>query len=75
MSKYSVLLLHPDYANEGGDETYYAFVEAAHPKQAIEMAKKEAGTHSDMCGDDFAALLVLPGHRVGLSHEATEILK
>ena len=28
---YSVLLLYPDYANDGGTETYYAFVEARTP--------------------------------------------
>ncbi len=28
---YSVLLLYPDYANDSGTETYYAFVEAADP--------------------------------------------
>ena len=28
---YSVLLLYPDYANDSGTETYYAFVEASRP--------------------------------------------
>ena len=62
---YSVLLLYPDYANDSGTETYYAFVEALNPIEAVAVAQREAVTAQDgMDGDpeDFAALLVTPGH-------------
>jgi len=62
---YSVLLLYPDYANDTGTETYYAFVEALDPIQAVALAQREAVTAQEcMDGDpeDFAALLVTPGH-------------
>ena len=32
---YSVLLLYPEYANDSGTETYYAFVEAPDPIDAV----------------------------------------
>jgi len=32
---YSVLLLYPDYANDSGTETYYAFVDATGPIEAV----------------------------------------
>ena len=54
---YSVLLLYPDYANDSGTETYYAFVEATDPIEAVAMAQREAVTTQDgMDGDpeDFA---------------------
>ena len=62
---YSVLLLYPDYANDSGTETYYAFVEALDPIEAVALAQREAVTSQEgMDGDpeDFAALLVTPGH-------------
>jgi hypothetical protein len=62
---YSVLLLYPDYANDTGTETYYAFVEALDPIQAVALAQREAVTAQEcMDGDpeDFAPLLVTPGH-------------
>jgi hypothetical protein len=62
---YSVLLLYPDYANDSGTETYYAFVEATDPIEAIAVAQQEAVTaQQGMDGDpeDFAPLLVTPGH-------------
>jgi hypothetical protein len=62
---YSVLLLYPDYANDSGTETYYAFVEAPDPIEAVAVAQREAVTTQEcMDGDpdDFAALLVAPGH-------------
>ena len=54
---YSVLLLYPDYANDNGTETYYAFVEALDPIEAVALAQREAVTTQDgMDGDpeDFA---------------------
>ena len=65
---YSVLLLYPDYANDSGTETYYAFVEALDPIDAVALAQREAVTAQDgMDGDpgDFAPLLVTPGHNYG----------
>jgi hypothetical protein len=65
---YSVLLLYPEYANDSGTETYYAFVEALDPIEAVAMAQRAAvTTQQGMDGDpeDFAALLVTPGHHYG----------
>jgi hypothetical protein len=62
---YSVLLLYPDYANDSGLETYYAFVEALDPIEAVATAQREAVRSQDgMVGDpeDFPPLLVTPGH-------------
>lgn len=65
---YSVLLLYPDYANDSGMETYYAFVEALNPLEAVAMAQRQAVTAQqgvDGDPDDFAPLLVTPGHNYG----------
>ncbi len=62
---YSVLLLYPDYANDSGTETYYAFVEALDPIEAVAVAQREAVTAQDgldVDSEDFAPLLVTPGH-------------
>jgi len=62
---YSVLLLYPDYANDTGTETYYAFVEALDPIEAVAAAQREAVTAQDgvsIESEDFAPLLVTPGH-------------
>jgi hypothetical protein len=62
---YSVLLLYPDFANDSGTETYYAFVEASDAIEAVATAQQEAATAQEsMDGDpeDFAVLLVTPGH-------------
>ena len=62
---YSVLLLYPDYANDSGTETYYAFVEATDPIEAVAQAQREALMVQDGMGgdpEDFAPLLVTPGH-------------
>jgi hypothetical protein len=62
---YSVLLLYPDYANDSGTETYYAFVEALDPIEAVATAQLEAATAQDgvdVDSEDFAPLLVTPGH-------------
>ena len=63
---YSVLLLYPDYANDGGTETYYAFVNAADPIEAIAVAQRQAAAAqkgveiNDLT--DFLPLLVTQGH-------------
>jgi hypothetical protein len=65
---YSVLLLYPDYANDGGTETYYAFVEAPDPITAVAEARRQALAANDgveIQPDDFAPLLVTEGHHFG----------
>jgi hypothetical protein len=62
---YSVLLLYPDYANDDGTETYYAFVEASDPLQAVAVAQRHATAAQDGVDtdpDEFAPLLVTEGH-------------
>lgn len=62
---YSVLLLYPDCANDNGTETYYAFVEAVDPIEAVAAAQREAVTAQDGLDydpEDFPPLLVTPGH-------------
>lgn len=39
---YSVLLLYPDFVNDGGTETYYAFVKARSPLEAVAKAQWKA---------------------------------
>ncbi|WP_422927476.1 hypothetical protein [Singulisphaera sp. PoT] len=62
---YSVLLLYPDYANETGADTYYAFVEAPGPVEAIALARRDAAAAKDgerIEPEDLAVLLVTQGH-------------
>lgn len=62
---YSVLLLYPDYVNDSGSETFYAFVTAADPITAVAEAQRRAAvaqTGIDIVPDDFAQLLVTEGH-------------
>lgn len=68
MKPYSVLLLYPDYANDSGTETYYAFVQATDPIKAVHVAQREAVAGNDCIeseSDDFVPLLVTPGHHYG----------
>jgi hypothetical protein len=65
---YSVLLLYPDYANNGGTETYYAWVEATDAIEAVALAQRKAASAQIIdIGDptDFAPLLVTQGHHYG----------
>jgi hypothetical protein len=62
---FSVLLLYPDYANDSGTETYYAFVEALDPIDAVARAQRQAvaaQTGRQGRRRDFAPLLVTQGH-------------
>ena len=62
---YSVLLLYPDYANVSGTETFYVFVEAVDPIEAVTLAQRDAVASQDGVAadpEDFAPLLVTPGH-------------
>jgi hypothetical protein len=65
---YSVLLLYPDYANDGGNETYYAWVEASDGIAAVADAQRQAvaaNEWDDTDPTDFAPLLVTEGHHFG----------
>jgi hypothetical protein len=65
---YSVLLLYPDYANDNGYETYYAFVEAPDPIAAVAVAQRqavEAQEGIEIEPDDFVPLLMTEGHHEG----------
>jgi len=64
---YSVLLLYPDYAGDFGRQTYYAFVVAADPIDAVAIAQREAAEAQDGLEiddpTDFYPLLVTEGHQ------------
>ena len=65
---YSVLLLYPDYANDDGTESFYAFVEATGPVEAVSLAQRQAVAANDCVEiepDDFVPLLVTQGHHYG----------
>jgi hypothetical protein len=62
---YSVLLLYPDYADDTGYETFYAFVEASDAINAVTIAQRKASAAQegmDIEPGDFHPLLVTPGH-------------
>jgi hypothetical protein len=62
---HSVLLLYPDWLNDNGTETYYAFVEAADAIEAVAVAQQQAAAAQSVEVDDpadFAPLLVTEGH-------------
>jgi hypothetical protein len=65
---YSVLLHYPDYLDDTGYETYYAFVEALDSIDAIAVAQREAVREQVIAIDDptdFIPLLVTEGHHYG----------
>ena len=67
LKSYSVLLLYPDYyLNDfGSTKTYYTFVEAPDPIEAVAVAQRQAATTQIVEIDDptdFAPLLVTEGH-------------
>lgn len=64
MKNYSVLLLYPDYLAENyGQDTYYAFVDAETPEIAVRRAQAEAVTVNPETQDegDFFPLLCIEG--------------
>lgn len=72
MKDYSVLLLYPDDMNQGGQETYYEFVVAHDPAEAIKIAREHAVTDNFMEPDeaeDFFVLLVIEGHHTDINPE------
>jgi len=82
MKPFSVLLLCPDYiADNYGEETFYAHVEAQDANDAVYKARvevankmiRERDIHEDEFANlitDFALLLVIEGHHEDLSAEA-----
>jgi hypothetical protein len=63
---YSVLLLYPDCANDSGTETYYVFVDALDPLDAVLMAQRQAVAANDCVeteAEEFVPLLVTEGHQ------------
>jgi len=65
LQPYSILLLYPDYLDDTGYETFYAFVEAADPIDAVATAQRQAATAQACAIDDptdFHPLLVTAGH-------------
>jgi hypothetical protein len=65
---YSVLLLYPDDRNDGGNETYYAWVEAPDPVTAVAEAQRKAlatNEWDDVDPAGFHPLLVINGHHYG----------
>jgi hypothetical protein len=68
LKRYSVLLFYPDWANDGGKETYYDWVEAPDPITAVAVAQRRAlelNEWDDVDPADFAPLLVTEGHHRG----------
>lgn len=64
---YSVLLLYPDYANDTGHESFYAFVEACDPLDAVAKAQRQAAQAQEgieIEPGDFTPMLVIEGHHV-----------
>jgi hypothetical protein len=62
---FSVLLLYPDFVNDYGTETYYAFVEATDQIDAVAVAQRQAVAAQCIEIDDptdFVPLLVTEGH-------------
>jgi hypothetical protein len=65
LKPYSALLLYPDRVNDGGAETYYAFVDAPDPIAAVAVAQRQAlaaNEWDDIDPTDFIPLLVTQGH-------------
>ena len=65
--KYTVLLLYPDYVQDGGEgaETYLAYVEAADAPTAQFLAQnlaRLANAETIESIDDFRVLAVFEGH-------------
>lgn len=70
LKEYSVLLRYPDYVSDTG-ETFYAFVTASNPKQAVALAQQDACELNNLTErDDFAPILVTAGHNKGLNYES-----
>lgn len=68
LKPYSVLLHYPDYLDDTGYETFYAFVTAADSMEAVAVAQRQAAAAQSIeidDPDDFQPLLVVEGHHNG----------
>ena len=63
MNKYTVVLLYPDYIEDGhGKETYIDFFEADTPEEAAALAMREAGeVNGNIPPEDFLPIAVFAG--------------
>ena len=68
IQSYSVLLLYPDYIADTFGETYYDFVRARSPRQAVKISQTRCVSSNELNADpnDFVCLLVTKGHNQGL---------
>lgn len=69
LKPYSVLLLYPDYIADAYGETYYDFVLATCPKDAVKRARDRRIKTNDLSIEDFedlAVQLVTEGHNKGV---------
>lgn len=72
MKPYTVLLLRPDYiADNYGQDTYLAHVNANNPDEAVTAAQVEAynadgGDDADESWEDYHPLIVVDGHHADL---------
>lgn len=70
MTKFTVLLLYPDYLQENGDDTYQAWVEADTVQEAKELGQRQAFNQeaddaaSTESPNDFSVLAVYEGHHL-----------
>jgi len=62
MKKYTVLLLYPDYANENGDGSFLAHVEANSVLEAQAEGQQTAARSGVADPKDFSVLAVFEGH-------------
>lgn len=73
MQPYTVVLLTPDYACGDvpyGQNLYTAYVQADHPRQALDVALREASEAYDKEIDplDFSPAIIFSGHPAIVSH-------
>ena len=69
LKPYSVLLMYPDYVADVYGETYYDFVAATSPKDAVKIARERcAEAHNLDLEDweDLAVVLITEGHNKGV---------
>lgn len=66
MTKFTVLLLYPDYLQSNGDDTYQAWVEADTVQEAKEKAQHDVWSSVGEAGswEDFSVLAVYEGHHL-----------
>jgi hypothetical protein len=74
MTRYTVMLLRPDYVADGfGEDTYLAHVRAETPTAAITSAQQEVARLDDIDGDqaaDYYPLITTKGWHNDMTPEA-----